>query len=150
MLYLQCKRRPHEPETDSADRAEDGSDQDGATGDRSDAPGLADPPVQGSPTPRRGLLADQLYASDEESHRVRPPGMGEGPSSPDRQSQAIQESGRAVDRPEHRALTTDHAGCRAQGYLTRWNSVLSRERNSLHNCFACPLAHDLRSFAGNP
>src|SRR5438445_3388986 len=99
------------PETDSADRAEDGSDQDGATGDRPDASGLADPPVQGSPTPRRSLLADQLYASDEEPHRVRPPGMGEGPSSPDRQSQAIQASGRAVDRPKHRALTTDHARC---------------------------------------
>src|SRR5207249_12110224 len=51
--------------------------------------------------------------------------MGEGDSPPDRESQALQESGRAVDRPEHRALTTDHAGCPAQGYLTRWNPVLS-------------------------
>src|SRR5262249_25506791 len=70
-------------------------------------------------------LADQLHASDEEPHRVRPPGMGEGPSSPNRESQAIQESRRTVDRPEYRALTTDHAGCRSKGHLTGWNSVLS-------------------------
>ena len=46
----------------------------------------------------------------------------------DRESQAVQKSGRAVDRPEYRALTTDHAGCRAQGYLKRWNSVLSSKQ----------------------
>src|ERR1019366_8368148 len=92
--------------------------QEGATGNWSDAPRLADPPVQGSPTPHRSLLADQLYPSDEEPHRIRPPGMGERDSSPDRDPQAVQESGRAVDRPEYRALTTDHAGCGAQGYLT--------------------------------
>ena len=36
--------------------------------------------VQGSPAPRRGLLADQPYAPDEEPYGVRPPGMGEGDS----------------------------------------------------------------------
>src|ERR1017187_3720264 len=87
------KRRPHEPETDSTDRAEDWSDQEGATGDRSHASGLAEPPVQGSPTPSRGLLANQLYPPDEEPHGVRPPGMGEGDSPPDRDSQAVQTSG---------------------------------------------------------
>src|ERR1039457_2187110 len=62
-------------------------------GDRSHASGLAEPPVQGSPTPSRGLLADQLYPPDEEPHGVRPPGMGEGDSPPDRDSQAVQTSG---------------------------------------------------------
>src|SRR5674476_515959 len=88
-----AKRRPHEPETDSTNRAEDRSDQEGATGDRPDASGLADPPIQGSPTPSRGLLADQLYASDEEPHGVRAQGMGERDSPPDRDPQAVQTLG---------------------------------------------------------
>src|ERR1035437_4164290 len=62
-------------------------------GDRPDAPGLADPPVQGSPAPSRGLLADQLYPPDEEPHGVRPQGMREGYSPPDGESQAVQTSG---------------------------------------------------------
>jgi hypothetical protein len=33
---------------------------------------------------------DQLYPSDEESHGVRPPGMGASDSPPDRDPQAIQ------------------------------------------------------------
>src|SRR5260370_42587454 len=94
-IYMHYKKRKggsKEQKTDSQNRGEDCADKDGPKGDRPDPAGPAAPPVQGSPTPRRCLLADQLYASDEERHRVRPPGMGEGPSSPDRQSQAIQAS----------------------------------------------------------
>ena len=40
----------------------------GATGDRSDASRLPDPPIQGPSTPHRGLLADQLHPADEEPH----------------------------------------------------------------------------------
>jgi hypothetical protein len=43
----------------------------------------SDPPVQGPPTPRRSLLADQLCPPDEEPHGVRPPGMGGGASAPE-------------------------------------------------------------------
>src|SRR5674476_847162 len=93
------KRRPHEPETDSTDRAEDRSDQEGATGDRSDASGFADPPIQGSPTPHRGLLADQLYPPDEEPHGVRPQGIRKAGAPPDRDPQAVQTFGGPVDRP---------------------------------------------------
>src|ERR1017187_6769376 len=130
MLYQQDKRRTHEPETDSADRAEDRSDQEGATGDWSDASGFADPPIQGSPTPHRGLLADQLYPPDEESHGVRPQGKSKGDPPPDRDSQALQDSARAVDRPEYRALTTDYAAWGAQGYLTHEKAVLSSKVKS--------------------
>src|ERR1022692_3285136 len=101
------------------------SDQEGATGDWSDASGFADPPIQGSPTPHRGLLADQLYPPDEESHGVRPQGKSKGDPPPDRDSQALQDSARAVDRPEYRALTTDYAAWGAQGYLTHEKAVLS-------------------------
>src|SRR5664279_2571182 len=120
------KRRPHESETDSADRAEDRSDQEGATGDRSDAPGFTDPPIQGSPTPHRGLLADQLYPTDEEPHRVRPQGIRKGGAPPDRDPQAVQTSGSPVDRPEYRALTADHADCGTEGKPIGWNSILAR------------------------
>src|SRR5262249_27359296 len=53
----------HEPETDSTDRVPVATDQASAAGNRPDASGLAHPPVQRSPTPRRGLLADQLHPS---------------------------------------------------------------------------------------
>src|SRR5450631_4700372 len=99
MLYYQDKRRTHEQETDSADRAEDRSDQEGATGERSDASGLADPPIQGSPTPHRGLLADQLYPSDEEPHGIRTQGIRKGSAPSDRGLQAVQTFGGPVDRP---------------------------------------------------
>ena len=66
-------------------------------------------PVQGSPTPRRGVLEDRLYPPDEEPHGVRPPGMGDRASPPDRDSQAVQTSGGPLDRLEYRALTADHA-----------------------------------------
>src|SRR6476659_326196 len=99
MLYEQAPReetvqkwRRHEPETDSADRAKDRSDQEGITGYRSDAPGFVDPPIQGSTTPHRPLLADQLYTPDEEPHRVRSPGVGKGGPSPDSDPQALQGS----------------------------------------------------------
>ncbi len=36
-----------------------------------DASGFPDPPVSGSRSPHRGLLADQLYAPDEEPNGVR-------------------------------------------------------------------------------
>ena len=40
-----------------------------------------------------GLLAGQLYPSDEEPHGVRPPGTREGASPPDRNPQAVQTPG---------------------------------------------------------
>ena len=56
-------------------------------------PGSLTRQLQGSSTPYRGLLADQLYPSDEEPHGVRPSGMREGGSPPNRNSQAVQAPG---------------------------------------------------------
>src|SRR5664279_1086605 len=121
------ERRTHESETDSTDRAEDRSDQEGATGDRSDASGFVDPPIQGSSTPHRGLLADQLYPSDEEPHRVRPQGIRKGSAPSDRGPQAVQTFGGSVDRPEHRALTADHEDCGTRGQADRLKFDTSKE-----------------------
>jgi hypothetical protein len=44
-------------------------------------------------TMHRGLLADQLYPSNEEPHGVCAPGMGQGTSPPHRDPQAIQATG---------------------------------------------------------
>lgn len=44
----------------------------------------------------------------------RPGGFGK--ATPSRDPQAVQASGGPVDRPEHRALTADHADCSAQGH----------------------------------
>ena len=56
-------------------------------------PGSLTRQYKGSPTPHWGLLADQLYASDEEPHGVRPLRMGERDSPPDRDPQAVQATG---------------------------------------------------------
>jgi len=56
-------------------------------------PGSLTRQLQGSPTPSRGLLADQLYPSDEEPHGVRPQGIRKGGPPPDRDPQAVQTSG---------------------------------------------------------
>ena len=66
-----------------------------------------------------------VYASDEEPNGVRPQGMGHGDSQADCHAQAVQASGRPMGRPQHRALTTDHADCENEGYEVGWNSVLS-------------------------
>jgi len=74
--------------TDSADRAEIDRIKKAATGDRPDAPGSlwggGTPPVQGSPTTKLVLLAYSYTRQMKIPHGVRPPGMREGASPPDR------------------------------------------------------------------
>src|ERR1035441_10252694 len=51
--------------------------------------------------------------------------MGERDSPPDRDAQAVQASGRPVDRPEYRTLTADHEDCATWGHPIGGKSVLS-------------------------
>src|SRR5260370_38200555 len=111
MLKQKSKRNPDEPKPGKGAGTEYGSNKEAATGDRRDAPGLADPTIQTSRTPHRGLLADQLYPPDEEPHGVRPKGIGEGDSPPDCHPQTLHAFGCRVDTPQYPALTAVHANC---------------------------------------
>src|SRR6516164_6503984 len=130
MLY-QLERRLYERETDSTDRIPVATDQASTAGDRPDASRVAHPTVQGSPTPRRGVLADQLHPSHEEPYGIRAQGMGKGGAPPDRHPQALQTLDRPMARSVHRALTVNHADHDTQTGLTAQNSVLSRSVNAI-------------------
>src|SRR5215469_2337395 len=124
-ILCQLERRLYERETDSTDRIPVATDQASTAGNRPDASRVAHPSVQGSPTPRRGILADQLHPSHEESYGIRAQGMGKGGAPSDRRPQALQTIDRPMARSVHRALPANHADHETQAELTAQNSVLS-------------------------
>src|SRR5215471_9586541 len=108
LYYVQLERRPYEREADSTDRIPVATDQASTAGDRPDASRVAHPSVQGSPTPPRGVLADQLHPSHEEPYGIRSQGMGKGGAPPDRYRQALQPVECSLPRSGSRALSPRH------------------------------------------